>query len=73
VDSHKVIALLRQFWPRFRRFWEDDSGQDMIEYCLLLAFIALCAVGLLTGMRTSVMGLWTSTNSALVSATSVAS
>jgi len=68
-----VIALLRQFWPRFRRFWEDDSGQDMIEYCLLLAFIALCAVGLLTGMRTSVMGLWTSTNSALVSATSVAS
>ena len=56
-----------------RLFWNDESGQDLIEYCLLLAFVALCAVGLLTGMRISIMGLWTSTNSALVSAQSVAS
>jgi Flp pilus assembly pilin Flp len=66
VDGHKVIPILREFW-------QDESGQDLIEYCLLLAFVALCAVGLLTGMRTSVMGLWNSTNAALVSATSVAS
>ncbi len=59
--------------PILREFWQDESGQDLIEYCLLLAFVALCAVGLLTGMRTSVMGLWNSTNAALVSATSVAS
>jgi Flp pilus assembly pilin Flp len=66
VDSHKVILFLK-------RFWQDESGQDLIEYCLLLAFVALCAVGLLTGMRTSVSGLWTTANSALVSAQTVAS
>jgi Flp pilus assembly pilin Flp len=66
VDSHEVIRV-------FRSFWDDESGQDLIEYCLLLAFVALCAVGLLTGMRTSVMGLWTSTNTALISAQSAAS
>jgi Flp pilus assembly pilin Flp len=66
VDRKQVVLQVQ-------RFWQDDTGQDLIEYCLLLAFVALCAVGLLTGTRTSVMGLWSATNSALISATSVAS
>jgi Flp pilus assembly pilin Flp len=66
VDSHKQMLILKQFW-------EDESGQDLIEYCLLLAFVALCAVGLLTGIRTSVSGLWSQTNSSLISAQTVAS
>jgi Flp pilus assembly pilin Flp len=28
----------------FLRFLQDDSGQDIIEYALLSAFIGVCAV-----------------------------
>lgn len=30
------------------RFWADDEGQDLIEYALLAALIALAAVGGIT-------------------------
>ena len=30
------------------RFWSDDEGQDLIEYALLAALIALAAVGGIT-------------------------
>jgi len=29
-----------------RNFWNEDHGQDLIEYTLLLAFVALVAAGL---------------------------
>ena len=53
--------------------WENDSGQDMVEYSFLLAFIALAAVGLLTGVRVSVKGIWSSINSTLTSVSAGAS
>lgn len=66
MDRRELTLILEQFW-------HEEDGQDLIEYCLLLGFVTLCAVGLLTGMRTSLMGLWTQTNSALTSAETVAS
>jgi Flp pilus assembly pilin Flp len=38
-------------------FLKDDGGQDLIEYSLLLAFLALATIGLLTNARTSLNGL----------------
>lgn len=55
------------------KFWKEEEGQDLVEYSLLLAFIALAAVGLLSGTRTTISGLWSTINSTLASASTVAS
>jgi pilus assembly protein Flp/PilA len=34
-----------------RSFWKDESGQDMAEYALLLALIALVLVVAITAFR----------------------
>jgi Flp pilus assembly pilin Flp len=53
-----------------KTFWKDERGQDMVEYSLLLAFIALAAVGLLTGIRTNIKGIFTTLNTTLTTAAS---
>ncbi|MGH9653345.1 MAG: Flp family type IVb pilin [Bryobacteraceae bacterium] len=55
------IALLQQFW-------QAEDGQDMIEYALLLALIALAAVALLGGIGTSVNKIWSGINSSVSNA-----
>jgi Flp pilus assembly pilin Flp len=49
-------------------FWHEEEGQDLVEYSLLLAFIALGAVGLLTGVSTQISTLWSTINTTLVNA-----
>ena len=34
-----------------RSFWKDESGQDMAEYALLLALIALVLIVAITAFR----------------------
>jgi Flp pilus assembly pilin Flp len=46
-------------------FWHEEEGQDLVEYALLMAFIALAAVAVLTNIRTNVTRLWNSISSAL--------
>jgi Flp pilus assembly pilin Flp len=46
-------------------FWNEEEGQDMVEYSLLLAFIALAAVGLLTTIKASITTIWTSISTTL--------
>jgi len=58
---------------RFKGFLKDESGQDLIEYTLLLAFVALASAALFIGAGGSVEGIWTATNSQLSSANSAAS
>jgi Flp pilus assembly pilin Flp len=53
--------------PALQAFWNGEEGQDMVEYSLLLAFIALAAVGLLSGIKTTISGLWSSISSTLSS------
>jgi Flp pilus assembly pilin Flp len=49
----------------FYTFWQEEIGQDMVEYALLLGFVALAAVSLLTGVRTSISSIWTIASSTL--------
>jgi len=49
-------------------FLRDDQGQDLIEYTLLLAFVALASAALFIGAGGSVQGIWSVTNSQLSSA-----
>jgi Flp pilus assembly pilin Flp len=51
-------------------FLEDEGGQDLVEYSLLLAFIALAAIALLSAAGTSITNIWTTINTGLTSASS---
>ncbi|MBV8897937.1 MAG: Flp family type IVb pilin [Acidobacteriaceae bacterium] len=49
-------------------FWREEDGQDLIEYALLMAFIALAAVAVLGTLSGNVKALWNSVSSALSNA-----
>jgi Flp pilus assembly pilin Flp len=51
-------------------FWQEEDGQDLVEYSLLLAFIALAAVALLSGVGTNISKIWTSISTQVSSAAS---
>jgi Flp pilus assembly pilin Flp len=42
----------------------------MVEYALLLGFVALAAVGLLTDVRNSISGTWTTISTTLATGAS---
>jgi Flp pilus assembly pilin Flp len=56
-----------------KAFWQEEDGQDLVEYSLLLAFIALAAVALLSSVKTQIQTLWGDISNALTSATTAAS
>ena len=43
---------------RLRKLLRNDSGQDLLEYALLVALIALVAVGAITATGTSVSNIF---------------
>jgi len=51
-----------------RNFWNDEQGQDLIEYSLLMAFVALASAALFLTAGDSVKGIWTASNSQLTAA-----
>jgi Flp pilus assembly pilin Flp len=51
-----------------RNFWNDEQGQDLIEYTLLMAFVALASAALFIGAGASIKSIWTSTNTQLSNA-----
>ena len=51
-----------------RNFWNDDQGQDLIEYSLLMAFVALASAALFLTAGGSISGIWSSSNSQLTAA-----
>jgi Flp pilus assembly pilin Flp len=53
--------------------WNDEQGQDLIEYTLLMAFVALASAALFIGAGGSVKGIWTTSNSRLAAASTSAS
>jgi Flp pilus assembly pilin Flp len=56
-----------------RNFWNDDQGQDLIEYTLLMAFVALASAALFIGAGSSIKGIWSTTNTQLTTANTNAS
>lgn len=53
--------------------WKDDQGQDLIEYTLLMAFVALASAALFIGAGGSISGIWSVSNSQLAAASNSAS
>jgi len=52
----------------FTRFWADEQGQDLIEYTLMLAFVALASAALFSSAGGSVNTIWTNANTQLSTA-----
>jgi len=56
-----------------KRLWQDEQGQDLIEYTLLMAFVALASAALFISSGTSISQIWSDTNTNLSTAASTAS
>jgi Flp pilus assembly pilin Flp len=60
-----MIRMLKQIWL-------NEEGQDLIEYTLLLAFVALVAAGLFIQAGNVTAGIWGTANSLLTTASTKA-
>jgi Flp pilus assembly pilin Flp len=52
--------------------FREELGQDLADYCLLTALIALVAVGVLIEMSGGVQNIWTVASCSLASSNQVA-
>ena len=50
------------------QFWNDERGQDLIEYTLLMSFVALASAALFLGAGGSIKNIWKITNNELSNA-----
>ncbi len=51
-----------------KNFIRDEQGQDLIEYTLLLAFVALASAALFISAGGSINTIWSTANSQLSAA-----
>ena len=53
-----------------KRLWQEESGQDLTEYALLLVLVALAAIGSLSTLASDINGAFGNAATALTSSTS---
>jgi Flp pilus assembly pilin Flp len=63
----KVLSTLSLFLR------EEERGQDVAEYCLITAFIALVALGIFWHFSGGLQGMWTAINNSLAAGSSPSS
>ena len=56
----------------FKNFLKEEQGQDLIEYTLLMAFIALASAAIFVNAGASVNSIWTKASTQLSTAASSA-
>lgn len=54
---------MKTFWIRF---WKETEGQDLVEYALIIAAIALGMIAAVQGIGTALNSLYQSISAALV-------
>jgi len=57
----------------FVHLLRDESGQDLIEYTLLMAFVALASASIFVSTGSSISGIWGAANNQLSNAATAAS
>ena len=55
-----------------RRFARNESGQDLVEYSLLIALMAIVSAGIVNSVGTGYVHLWSTATSMLANAASLA-
>lgn len=56
-----------------RNLWNEEQGQDLIEYTLLMAFVALASAALFIGAGGKISSIWNVANTQLGAAATAAS
>ena len=56
------------FMKQILRFLKDESGQDLIEYTLLMAFVALASAAIFVSTGQSISTIWGSASTQLSTA-----
>ncbi len=56
--------MMKTFWVRF---WKETDGQDLVEYALIVAAIALGMIAAVRGIGTALNSLFESISLALAS------
>jgi Flp pilus assembly pilin Flp len=56
------------FMEKIFRFLKDESGQDLIEYTLLMAFVALASAAIFVSSGQSISTIWGSASTQLSTA-----
>jgi Flp pilus assembly pilin Flp len=54
-------------------FWQEEDGQDLIEYSLLITFIAIACAAIIGAGRPAVNSIWIASNNQLTKANTFAS
>jgi len=57
---------------RWKLFYRDESGQDLVEYSLLLAFVCIASAALFIGAGKTIASIWGTANVSLSQAYSAA-
>jgi Flp pilus assembly pilin Flp len=74
VDNNRCLHLRKKGTVTavnaIKNFWNNEQGQDLIEYTLLMAFVALASAALFLGAGGSISGIWSTSNSQLAAANS---
>lgn len=52
-------------FQRVRLFWRDETGQDIVEYSLLITFIAIATMWMVGSGRSTVNQIWIGANSTI--------
>ena len=52
-------------FQKIQQFFRRDSGQDLAEYCLLTALLAIIALGVIIHVSGGLQNLWGTANSTL--------
>jgi len=63
LNQRKTLAI-----RMVQTFWKDEAGQDLIEYSLLMAFVALSSAALFVSAGSNVSKVWSVTNTTLSTA-----
>jgi Flp pilus assembly pilin Flp len=58
--------------PYLKDFWQEETGQDLIEYSLLITFIAIACAALVGAGRPAVNAIWLRSNNQITNATTFA-
>jgi len=54
-------------------FWRAEDGQDLIEYTLLITFIAIATAAVVGQGQNSIRAIWSSSNASIEQANTSAS
>lgn len=63
MESAKLIPM--RIYLAFKGLRDEEAGQAMVEYALILALVSVAAVGILSTLGTSVSSIFSEINADL--------